>query len=220
MPIPCFPHQITAARNVTLIYKVTEHTKIMMVALSFLIVSKHRMKKWWLLMIRFFVEKGEESHQGDAIAISRNLGLVLTCTLWNVPARTWQRSGRGGWVTSGISYNFPSSHGDGMDSVLGVTHRNSSLAAPSWPWDHSSSATWANGAGGRTGSSWAILPWGQMLQIRVFLQPSKQEYTGRERPFINPEQKVLEFANPQEDFPCGRSSQCSATENASSCCKP
>lgn len=34
MPIPCFPHQITAVRNVTFIYKVTEHIKIMRAFIS------------------------------------------------------------------------------------------------------------------------------------------------------------------------------------------
>lgn len=67
-----------------------------------------------------------------------------------------------------------------MDSVLGATSHDSPLAV-----GLQSSATCANGAGARTGSGCVIPPWGQVLQIRVFLQPWEQGHAGGESPFTN-----------------------------------
>ena len=55
------------------------------------------------------------------------------------------------------------------------THCNSSLVAPSQPWDPSSSAAWANGAGARPGSCWVILPWVRCSRSESFYSLRSQD---------------------------------------------
>lgn len=160
-----------SVRNVTFIYKVTEHIKIM----SAFIFSDWANTGWKSERgDGGFVEERRESQQGDVIVVPHRAELHPWEHSSMYPAE--EQPGRldNPWDPLWLSQQ-PAQEVLCDSSVLGVTH----CSPPRLP---------------HTGCGTAAA---LMLQLWGFLCPSEQGYTGMERLFINSEQKVLGFANPQ-----------------------